>query len=95
MPTQVPEPQHPALPPNPALIPDADWAPPQALPETGDTPAPLITAAGITLLALGVVWPSLIAGVLGLLLLLAGVLLWLRSGLSSWQTWLNDHPEEQ
>ncbi len=95
MPADPEPPQHPALPTAAALTPGPDWSTPEALPETKNTPAPLITAAGVTLTALGFVWPSVPAGVLGLIVLVAGVLLWLLEGLASWQTWLRDHPEER
>lgn len=86
--------QHHAQPPSPPLTPDSSWSPPQPLPETGNTPAPLISAAGITLLMLGVAWPSVVAGALGATLLVVGLVLWLSDGLASWRAWLRDHPEE-
>jgi len=95
MPADPEPPQHPALPTAIALTPGDDWAPPEALPETRNTLAPLVTAAGITLIALGLVWPSLPAGVLGLLLVIAGGLMWLLEGLASWRAWQQDHPEDR
>ncbi|MFC4453960.1 hypothetical protein [Deinococcus sonorensis] len=85
---------HPAQPPGHALTPGSEWQPPQELPHTPDTPAPLICAAGLTLVGLGLAWPSLLAGVLGAAVLIVGVVLWLTAGLSAWRAWLSDHPEE-
>ncbi|GGR10535.1 hypothetical protein [Deinococcus ruber] len=95
MPADPEPPQHPALPPAAALTPGDDWTTPEALPETKNTPAPLITAVGVTLAALGLVWPSVPAGVVGLVVLLAGVLMWLLEGLASWRAWVEAHPEER
>ncbi|THF87833.1 hypothetical protein E7T09_00920 [Deinococcus sp. KSM4-11] len=81
--------QHPAQPSSPALRPGDDWHPPEELPHVRHTSAPLITATGITLIALGTVWPSWGVAVLGALAVLVGVWLWVREGVASWRAWLD------
>jgi hypothetical protein len=86
---------HPAQPASTALRPGDDWHPPQPLPEVRSTPAPLLTATGITLIALGAVWPTWFAAVPGAVAVVAGVWLWVREGVSSWRAWQVTHPEER